>query len=324
MVYEKFKSESGTAMIVSLVVTILVSVLASSYMTMVAYESRHSIHQSQRTQLLFLAESGVQKGLYFLNNQSDRPAEWIDENGVLLSSPYDEADAEDELENFNSQNWYVDGRDHYEDGTLDGGGSHLPAIVIANLGDDLPDQLQGNGKGKGGGNWEDQVIGRDGIGEDAIEENDDLPKDLNQILLYYENHPNMTDLSGTGTHAGHTAFGGPGNYGIFYADLSQGRLHFSGQAEGYGILVLEGNGEIKITGQFEWEGVIVCAGDAHITATGGGNSVHVLGGVMIANGTADMRGGADLYYSSRVIDNISSQSAKFTVNAWSGGWGNSL
>ena len=61
-------SESGIVLIVVMMATIVCTLLATSYMSIVIHESGNAVWQRQRVQSLFLAEAGVQRGLYFLNN----------------------------------------------------------------------------------------------------------------------------------------------------------------------------------------------------------------------------------------------------------------
>jgi hypothetical protein len=88
MLYSKLNDESGMVMFVVMIVTLLSSILMTSYMSFVVQESKHSVWQKEKSQALFLAESGIQKGLYFLNEPDDPSNPWapyIDyENNVLL------------------------------------------------------------------------------------------------------------------------------------------------------------------------------------------------------------------------------------------------
>jgi len=64
----KRDSESGIVLIIVMMVTLVGTILATSYMSIVMHESGNAVWQRQRVQSLFLAEAGVQRGLYFLNN----------------------------------------------------------------------------------------------------------------------------------------------------------------------------------------------------------------------------------------------------------------
>ena len=75
------------AMLVVLIMAFVSSWLASSYMTVVVSESRHSVWQKHRTQSLFLAEAGVEMALYLLNNPDDPDNTWVDEAGQVLADP---------------------------------------------------------------------------------------------------------------------------------------------------------------------------------------------------------------------------------------------
>ena len=83
----KLDNESGLVMIVVLVATLLGTLLASSYVSTLIYESRHSVWQKHRAQSLFLSEAGVEKALYYLNNTDDLDNPWVDEYGEMLDAP---------------------------------------------------------------------------------------------------------------------------------------------------------------------------------------------------------------------------------------------
>lgn len=82
----KLNSELGMAMLIAVIVTFLGTVLAGTYLSMVNYESRHSVWQKHRAQSLFLAEAGIEKGLYYLNNPENQPSDWmLDMEGRLVT-----------------------------------------------------------------------------------------------------------------------------------------------------------------------------------------------------------------------------------------------
>jgi hypothetical protein len=70
-------SESGIVLIIVIVATLISTLLATSYMGIVMHESKNAVWQRQRVQSLFLAEAGVQKGLYFLNNADAPGNPWV-------------------------------------------------------------------------------------------------------------------------------------------------------------------------------------------------------------------------------------------------------
>ena len=87
MFRQRFGGESGVALVVALIVTILGTILAGSYMTVVISESRNSVWQKHRVQSLFISEAGIQEGLYFLNNRYRKENPWVDENAMMLDTP---------------------------------------------------------------------------------------------------------------------------------------------------------------------------------------------------------------------------------------------
>ncbi len=82
----KLNSELGMTMLIAVIVTFLGTILAGSYLSMVNYESRNSVWQKHRAQSLFLAEAGIEKGLYYLNNPENQPSYWtLDMDGQLVT-----------------------------------------------------------------------------------------------------------------------------------------------------------------------------------------------------------------------------------------------
>jgi len=87
MSHPKLDSESGTVIVVALIATIIGSILAGSYMTVVLSESKNSIRQKQSAQSLFLAEAGIEKGLYYLNHPFESSNPWTGVYGEMLDDP---------------------------------------------------------------------------------------------------------------------------------------------------------------------------------------------------------------------------------------------
>jgi hypothetical protein len=380
VLYLKLDSESGMVMAVVLIVALIGSILAGSYMTVVISESRNSVWQKQRSQSFFLAEAGIEKGLYYLNNPHDIDNPWTDEYGEMLDDipmvsedlaegryevslldqmdePWlpansylirsagiipqnnsddiehhlsciaarldgvpipaalgimDDADIEDELLKFDSSSWTISGRDA-------SGPGGLPGIAVANDGDDLPGQLKPARLDQVTGYDEDTGMPTEGT--DAIIEDPSLPKNLNAYVEYFKRM--AIDISGSGTIPD-SALGASDDYEIVYCDLSYGNLQIAAGTQGYGVLVLEGNGEFEMAGGSEWYGIIICAGDSYISLKGGGGGVHIYGSLLIANGTVEMNGTADLIFSSSCLTAVNSQLVLYQVYSWCGGWGESL
>ena len=389
MTYPKLNNETGLAVIIAMAMIFVSSIIASSYLTLVIGESRNSVWQKERVQALFVAEAGVQKGLYYLNNAESRPPEWRDYDGQLLPTPLqkeeelvdgrsynislhdsseagyawlpsdtyliesdatidrisrdvnrsvacivakngvdfevpaavtivDDADpGENELNSFNSNAWTIDGSDY--DGLEPG----VPGVLITNTGDSLPGQFPGTRIGR--------VSGEDGdgvptSGANAIVETDDVNIDLAGIADHFRENWDE-NITGSGTIAGRT-FGSPEDFDVVYADLSQGGIHFSGNTSGYGLLLLENNTsaaqEFRISGSFDWNGVVVSYGNVDTVLVGGGNKIHIIGGLLIGDGTVDMRGTADIVYSSVNVGKLNGLGTPYQIRSWSEGWGNPL
>ena len=83
----KLKDESGMAMIIIMAVTFLGTILTGSYMGLVIHESKEASRQKHRVQVLFLAEAGIEKSLYYLNNPDDPENPWVDDQDQLLATP---------------------------------------------------------------------------------------------------------------------------------------------------------------------------------------------------------------------------------------------
>jgi hypothetical protein len=85
----KLNNELGMTMLIAVIVTFLGTILAGSYLSMVNYESRNSVWQKHRAQSLFLAEAGIERGLYCLNNPENQPSDWmLDMDGELVTPLY--------------------------------------------------------------------------------------------------------------------------------------------------------------------------------------------------------------------------------------------
>ena len=388
---QKFNNESGMAMLVVLIMAFVSTWLASSYMTVVVTETRHSFWQKNRTQSLFLAEAGVERALYLLNNPDDPDNTWVNETGQILDNPpeysenlangyfnislysntddgkswipegaylvkslatiprvnsaditrglscivdelddleiraalsiLDYEDPEDELIQFDSVNWTVDGMDMDDLSLINRTG--LPGIAIANTGDDPLSQL---------GDRLDQVTGgnEDGVyaaGEDclqgmaAILEDPSLPKDLDKYAEYFAGI--AIDVSGV-PNIPKEVLGTADKPQVLYADLSQGPIRILPNQPGYGVMVLDGQGDFSIEGGADWYGIIICTRDSEINLNGGGASAaHIYGALLISNGTVNMNGTADIVYSSENVRNLG-KLLLFQIYSWCDDWGTPL
>lgn len=96
----KLDNESGIALMIAVVIVFIGSMLAVSYTSVVIYETKHSLWQKNRAQSLFLAEAGIEKSLYYLNNTDDPNNPWVDEEGQIqiTSAEYTDALAEGHYE----------------------------------------------------------------------------------------------------------------------------------------------------------------------------------------------------------------------------------
>ena len=218
---------------------------------------------------------------------------------------------------FQSSGWTISGLDR-------DGQEGVAGIAVSNDADGIGGQLDLPGLPT----RIDQVSGIDAAtgepttGAGAIIENPELSPSLDTLYSYFCNMGE--DISGIGRLDG-TYLGDSSHFQILRADLSQGTITLPGARTGYGILILQNEGEFQMDGNSEWYGLILCYGGATISMRGGGNSAaHVYGCVMIADGTVTMNGTADIQYSSKALWDIYDQLIAYQVYSWCGGWGKPL
>ena len=229
----------------------------------------------------------------------------------------DYADTEDELIQFASADWTVDGIDMNDLSLFKRTG--LPGIAIANTGDEPLRQL---------GDRVSQVTGADEdgnnfVGADAILEDPTLPKDLDAYAEYFEKI--AYDVSGMG-NIPKDKMGTFKHPQVLYANLSKGPIRLLPQPSGYGVLVLDGEGDFKfdvsMEGKAEWNGIIICARNSDINLYGGGHTAsHVYGALLVAHGKVTMNGTADIVYSSKNVRNVNAKLLLYQVYSWCDGWG---
>jgi hypothetical protein len=240
----------------------------------------------------------------------------------------DDADIEDEALKFQSAVWTIDGRDHDVTGNVIAiNNQGLPGIAVANDGDDIPHQLD---KDPTKPNRLDHVMGMrdmDGDGDlefvqahDAILEDLSLPKNLNAYANYFRKI--AINISGPDLDIPAHLLGAPDQFQILYANLSEGDKKLAGLTTGYGVLILDGNGQFEMAGNSTWHGVIICAGDSLIALKGGGNTpAHINGALLIANGTVEMNGTADVTYCGENVNKVNATLLLYQVYSWCDGWG---
>lgn len=107
---------------------------------------------------------------------------------------------------------------------------------------------------------------------------------------------------------------GWGDQDSYHVIQVNGDLHLSGPVTGGGVLLVQG--DLDISGQFTWYGAIICLGNCILT--GGGQGVHVWGGMMVSNGVGyedTFSGNAEFLYSSEAIAKINTL-GPFRIAAW--------
>jgi hypothetical protein len=99
--------------------------------------------------------------------------------------------------------------------------------------------------------------------------------------------------------------------------VATGDVHFSGTAEGYGILVVNGN--ITMSGQFTFRGIIIAYGESTLVTKTVGNA-GVYGGTVFVGESVDLQatGNANFFYSSQAIKNAQDKlkSSRFDIVSW--------
>jgi hypothetical protein len=92
--------------------------------------------------------------------------------------------------------------------------------------------------------------------------------------------------------------GGSGDYQVTHVTAgSSGKVQISGQKDGSGILVVDG--DLHVSGQFHYDGLVIVKGDVRIT--GSDNTTRLVGALM-ATGEVEMKGNGKLYYSSDAVN----------------------
>ncbi|MFH2004109.1 MAG: hypothetical protein ABIK27_05125, partial [Bacteroidota bacterium] len=107
---------------------------------------------------------------------------------------------------------------------------------------------------------------------------------------------------GAGTYPQQT-WGSETNPVIVFCDGSTGQVHFSGQCNGWGILVVKGS--LKATGQFTFRGLVVPFSDTVIDFDPFSGQANIIGAVLMGGATGssfEMKGQATVKYSSAALD----------------------
>lgn len=92
----------------------------------------------------------------------------------------------------------------------------------------------------------------------------------------------------------------------------QGELKISGNVQGYGLLVVDG--DVRISGTFRWDGVIVCTGEF----TAGTGTADVYGAVLIGPTSPGIRlaGTLDVHYSTDGVALAAAVMGRYVLRSW--------
>jgi hypothetical protein len=271
---------------------------------------------------------------------------------------FDGADPEDEIIQFDSNQWVVSGVDIDDPLGTDG----VRAIAVANNGDNIHNQL---GKRcvnlESGaytleytdefGNPVSETIYADGnyqvsdirefdddftgstikkanneyyIDESNILEDSDLPQNTDSYVNLFMEDSELNTIYGPLNYPTEL-LGSATDPKIVYADVTGGAIVMPGDMSGYGVLIVEGPGEFQFSGNSEWYGLVIGVGGANISLRGGGTTKsHIYGAVIIGDGNLTMNGTADIRYSSSAMAMVGDFLVDYKIVTWCGGWGKHL
>jgi len=203
----------------------------------------------------------------------------------------------------NGNRFHVSGFDHDLTGAVDPALAPMHGMAAPADPATLSSQLRGM--------MVNQIVGAGGNPSirqvDAI----DLDRIVEQSLL-----AKTHDLA-PGTHS-NFVLGAPDPAGIVVA-VCDGNLRLSGTAEGYGVLVV--NGDLVCAGELLWTGIVIVRGRA--TMVGGGSRKRMIGALIVGEEVADansaglrLTGTVNLDYSSQAIALSQSRLTMMTVLSW--------
>jgi hypothetical protein len=117
---------------------------------------------------------------------------------------------------------------------------------------------------------------------------------------------NLKDAAESVSPTNNLVLGSRDNYGLFYSpgDFSMNNL------SGYGMLLIGGNANIG--GNIGWHGLILVKGNVLLRG-GGRQEVY---GALLAGGSLDIRGGPEIYYDCREMNNIKDKYSKYKRRLW--------
>lgn len=197
----------------------------------------------------------------------------------------------------------INGVDHDINGNVVVGGDSLPGVAVDDVADsvfwmnDLKTKIS------------NQIDGEDGPPSiHTVVDNNDWEA-LTQNYIFAAD----TILT-TGTYAAGTVLGTVANPIITYVE---GDVHFSGTAEGAGIMVV--NGDLTMSGNFTYRGILIAYGQSTIETQIVGNG-GVFGSTILVGETVDIQsvGNSAFYYSSAAIAlaDANLKSSRFNIVRW--------
>jgi hypothetical protein len=116
---------------------------------------------------------------------------------------------------------------------------------------------------------------------------------------FVQEYINSADYTyGPGTYSAQITWGSVTNPVIVFCDGTAGIVHFSGQCEGWGVLVVKGN--LKASGQFTFHGLVVPFSDTIIDFDPLTGQAKIVGAILMGGATGssfEMKGQATVKYS---------------------------
>ena len=196
----------------------------------------------------------------------------------------------------------INGNDHYMNGTLSSN-PPLPGIAVDQPADsayiinDIKPKISSAIQGSGGSPSVRSI------------------PDTTDWLKLTENYIFASDITlPSGTYTTGTVLGTASEPKITYAN---GNVNFSGQAYGYGIMIVNGN--LSLSGNFYFKGIVIAYGQSTIETKTVGNS-GIYGASIFVGKDVDIQatGNAELYYSKESIDNAKNnlKSSQFKILSW--------
>lgn len=198
---------------------------------------------------------------------------------------------------FNGTQFMVSGKDHDPTtGAIIAGNPEVPGMLTTGNPNNIAAALSGQ-----------QTNNVEGTGGEPSVSRADADVDLQTLHDTYVAQA-QTTLKADSTYAG-VSWGDLDNYTAVYCP---GNLHISGNCQGGGILIVDG--DFVLSGSFTWYGVVLVMGS--VTFTGGGAGIHIYGSCLTQGGINQQTvgGNADIFYSTAALNRLTALSPYVVYN----------